>query len=217
MLAEWRSGGPQRPDQNRSDVPLILFGRSIPGGRHLAGLGLRTTLPVGGVGGAHVEHLHCRCGPDDSGDGGSTLQRLATGDPRGRAFIGHSLPLTQRVPTIAVAPHAVRKHDHALIEHDWYDLAMQGDSVIGPPHPHVLAEDVAEDVMLYDTDHETFISLNSTAGDVWRLSSGEFTLQEIIDRLASSYQMATADISDEVAAIVDDLVDAGLLQTQPPR
>jgi Coenzyme PQQ synthesis protein D (PqqD) len=93
---------------------------------------------------------------------------------------------------------------------------MQGDSVIGPPHPHVLAEDVAEDVMLYDTDNETFISLNSTAGDVWRLASGEFTFQEIVDRLASSYQVQAADISDEVAAIVDELVAAGLLQTQPP-
>jgi Coenzyme PQQ synthesis protein D (PqqD) len=92
---------------------------------------------------------------------------------------------------------------------------MQGDSVIGPPHSHVLAEDVAEDILLYDTANETFISLNSTAGDVWRLASGEFTLDEVVDLLAASYQVDPSSISDEVAAIVEELVEAGLLQAGP--
>ncbi len=86
--------------------------------------------------------------------------------------------------------------------------------MIGPPFAHVLEEDVAEDLLLYDTENDSFVSLNSTGADVWRLANGQLTLSEIVDRLAGSYQVAPTGIGDEVSAIVDELIDAGLLQTQ---
>ena len=63
-------------------------------------------------------------------------------------------------------------------------------------------------------DAEVFVSLNATAGDVWRLATGELIVDEIVARLASSYEVAPDSIRDDVVAAVDRLVEAGLLQTQ---
>ena len=89
---------------------------------------------------------------------------------------------------------------------------MEEDARIGPPASHVLEENVREDVLLYDTGKEEFVSLNSTAGDVWRLATGELTVDGIVDKLASSYQVPADSIRADVAATVEQLIGAGLLQ-----
>ena len=70
------------------------------------------------------------------------------------------------------------------------------------------------DVLLFDRDREQFVTLNATAADVWRLADGSHTLDEIVALLASSYQTDADSIGEDVAAIVDELIDGGLLQTQ---
>lgn len=89
---------------------------------------------------------------------------------------------------------------------------MQGTSVIGPPHAHVLEEEVGDDVLLYDAARGQFVSLNATAGDVWRLSDGDLTFDEIVERLASAYGLGRAEMSGAVATVVEEFVAADLLQ-----
>ena len=91
---------------------------------------------------------------------------------------------------------------------------MQGDALVGPTSGPVLEEDVVDDLALFDTKPELFITLNSTAGDVWRLATGEFTLRQLVERLAESYQVAPSDISDDVTAMVEEFIDAGLIETR---
>ncbi|MEX1133479.1 MAG: PqqD family protein [Acidimicrobiia bacterium] len=88
------------------------------------------------------------------------------------------------------------------------------DHVVGPPHEHILAEEVSDELVLYDPVQETFVALNSTAADVWRMATGEYTVDEIVSSLASSYGMPDEAIRDQVETAVRELVEAGLL---PPE
>ena len=57
---------------------------------------------------------------------------------------------------------------------------------IGPPLSHILEEEVAVEVLLYDDQRKLFVSLNETAADIWRLSTGEFSSEDIVSRIAMS-------------------------------
>ncbi len=43
-------------------------------------------------------------------------------------------------------------------------LPMSGPTV-EPPHAHILEEEVANEIVLYDSERELFVSLNPTASD----------------------------------------------------
>ncbi len=92
---------------------------------------------------------------------------------------------------------------------------MEHSTFIGPAPAHVLEEEAASDVLLFDRDRDRFVSLNATAADVWRLADGEHTLGQIVDLLASSYDVGPDSIRDDVEGIVSDLVDKKLLQIRP--
>ena len=60
---------------------------------------------------------------------------------------------------------------------------------IGPPPAHILETEVNGEISLYDPRSESVLVLNQTASDVWRLSDGEQTLEEIVQLLAVAYQV----------------------------
>lgn len=76
----------------------------------------------------------------------------------------------------------------------------------------IVAEELDAEVCLYRPDNDEVLILNETAGDIWRLSDGELTVNDLIDRLASSYQVERASIEPDVISVITDLADRGYLQ-----
>ena len=58
---------------------------------------------------------------------------------------------------------------------------------------------------------DSVVTLNETGSAVWSLCDGTRTVGEIINELASAYQVASTEIADDVNALVDQLVEAGFL------
>lgn len=77
--------------------------------------------------------------------------------------------------------------------------------------PGVLVEDLDSDVCLYRADIDEVLVLNATAGDVWRLTDGDFELDQVVQRLAEVYRLPTDDIREQVRSVVADLLDRGYL------
>ncbi len=83
---------------------------------------------------------------------------------------------------------------------------------IGPPAPHVRVEEVDGDLVLFDTERHQVYELNPTAGDIWRLATGEFDEQEMITLLARAYGVEPETIAADVTRVIADLRERGLLQ-----
>jgi len=77
---------------------------------------------------------------------------------------------------------------------------LQTDKVTGKP------------VLLYP---EGVLLLNPTGHAIVRLCSGEATLQEIVDNLASRYNMPRVEIASEVAEYLERLRARNLLELAP--
>ena len=75
----------------------------------------------------------------------------------------------------------------------------------------VIVEDLDDDVCLYRADIDEVLVLNQAAGDIWRLSDGELTVDEIASRLSVSYDLPHTDLSNNVRSVVDDLETRGYL------
>jgi PqqD family protein of HPr-rel-A system len=86
-----------------------------------------------------------------------------------------------------------------------------GNSRVGPAAPGVVETEVDDSVALFQPESGQVFVLNVTAADVWRLSDGELTLDEVVAALAVAYGKAPEAIRADVAATVDRLRDDGLL------
>lgn len=95
-------------------------------------------------------------------------------------------------------------------------LVEMEDKVIGPPHSEVLEEEVSDELVLYDAAHETFVALNSSAADVWRMATGEHTIDDIVIRIAASYGVKADEIREQVERTIRELLEAGLLSSPRP-
>ncbi|MGI8665370.1 MAG: PqqD family protein [Jatrophihabitans sp.] len=77
--------------------------------------------------------------------------------------------------------------------------------------PDVVVEDLDDDVCLYRPDIDEVVVLNATAGDVWRLADGQLSMDEVIQRLASAYQLSVESVRGDVESVFIDLLDRGYL------
>lgn len=82
--------------------------------------------------------------------------------------------------------------------------------LIGPPAAHVVEEELGDDIVLYDSERKQFYELNPTASDVWRLATGEFTEDRIVDLLASAYEAEPDDLRTQVGDVLTMMRDAHL-------
>ena len=82
---------------------------------------------------------------------------------------------------------------------------------IGPPLAHILETEIDEEISLYDPQTEQVVVLNKTASDVWRLSDGEFDVEEIVRLLAAAYGVEVSEIRSEVEETIRNFLDQGLL------
>lgn len=83
--------------------------------------------------------------------------------------------------------------------------------VVGPPAAHVVESEVDGRVSLYDPQSEEVLVLNESASDVWRLSDGSQTLEQMVVLLAKAYGVEPAAIDDEVVETVQGFRERGLL------
>ncbi len=81
---------------------------------------------------------------------------------------------------------------------------------VGPPAKHVRVEDVDGDLVLFDTARSQMYELNPTAGDVWRLCTGDHDIEEIVELLASAYGVEPRAIAADVNRVVTEFRDRGL-------
>ena len=79
------------------------------------------------------------------------------------------------------------------------------------PTDGVIVEDLDDDVCLYRADIDEVLVLNQPAGDIWRLSDGELTVDEIADRLSLAYALPDTDLTGNVRSVVEDLETRGYL------
>lgn len=91
----------------------------------------------------------------------------------------------------------------------------RGDSAtskrVGPPVAGVVEREVAGCLVLLSPDEERALVLNETASDIWRLLSGDLTLDKIVRLLARAYQAEPFDIYRDVELTVTCLRRHGLL------
>ncbi len=81
---------------------------------------------------------------------------------------------------------------------------------IGPPAAHVVEEELDGDIVLYDSQRLKYYELNPTASDVWRLATGDFTFEEIVEKLSIAYQMNQDEIRLQVAEVIEMMRKAHL-------
>ncbi len=82
---------------------------------------------------------------------------------------------------------------------------------IGPPARGVVEREVAGCFVLLCPEEEHVLLLNETASDVWRLVSGDLSLEKIVDLLARAYHTEPGYIYEDVELTVARLRDHGLL------
>lgn len=89
-------------------------------------------------------------------------------------------------------------------------------SRIGPAPDHIIETEVGGDISLYDPSRAEVLVLNTTASDIWRLSDGKHTLDNIISLLAQAYGKDPASIRPDVEATVRDMIERGFLPPADP-
>ena len=63
---------------------------------------------------------------------------------------------------------------------------------------------------------ERGLELNNTATAIARLCTGEWTIDQMVDRLTRAYdEVSSSEIRREVCKFLDALADRGLLQREP--
>jgi len=82
---------------------------------------------------------------------------------------------------------------------------------IGPPPVQILETEIDGEISLYNPHSEAVLVLNPTASDVWRLSDGEHTLEEMVRLLAAAYQVRPEDIRRDVEQAVRNIIEEGFL------
>ena len=71
-------------------------------------------------------------------------------------------------------------------------------------------------ISAYSPLKDEVVFLNATASDVWRLADGEHTVDEVAALLAAAYARDAGALRGDVARLLADLAEAGLLPGGAP-
>lgn len=78
--------------------------------------------------------------------------------------------------------------------------------------PDVVSDQVGEEAVLISPKQARVRMLNETGSLIWRLSDGSKTLREIAEAVASEYDTTVEECLADVAAFVEELVAAGVME-----
>lgn len=85
------------------------------------------------------------------------------------------------------------------------------DTLVGRPADTVRAEELDDELTLFDIRTGTAVALNRTAADIFALADGVSTVSEVVETLARTYAVEPSTIADEVHRVVGELTAAGIL------
>jgi hypothetical protein len=75
----------------------------------------------------------------------------------------------------------------------------------------VIAQRVQDETVLFDMGTGNYYSLNELGSEAWDLLAEGLSLSEIAARLAAGYDAPVQTIEDDLQALLDELIQAGLL------
>lgn len=93
-------------------------------------------------------------------------------------------------------------------------LAAVHNAVVGPPLDDVTEVEVDGQACLYSPRGDAVVMLNQTASDIWFLCDGSLSEDQIVSRLAASYDVTARSIDTDVRSTIRSFLDAGLLPTR---
>ena len=88
---------------------------------------------------------------------------------------------------------------------------MAGVERVGPAKGHIIETEIDGEISLYDPSTEQVMVLNRTASDIWLLSDGEHTLDEMTELLANVYGVESAAIRNDVEEAVSSFIENGFI------
>jgi hypothetical protein len=88
---------------------------------------------------------------------------------------------------------------------------MAGAQRVGPAKDHIIETDIEGEISLYDPSTEQVMVLNRTASDIWLLSDGDHTLEELTNLLANAYGVESAEIKNDVEETVSSFIENGFM------
>lgn len=83
--------------------------------------------------------------------------------------------------------------------------------MVGAPAPTVSTMPLGDELSIFDSATGRAFALNRTAADVFALADGRTTMTEIVGILSRAYDAEPADVAADVALVVRELTEAGLL------
>lgn len=93
---------------------------------------------------------------------------------------------------------------------------MGGAKRVGPGKGHIIETEIDGEISLYDPTTDQVMVLNQTASDIWLLSDGEHTLDELTDLLAQAYGVAPEEIEHDVETTVAQFAESGFIDSGGP-
>ncbi len=78
-------------------------------------------------------------------------------------------------------------------------------------------EEIDGEVLLYSPKATRSIYLNPSASLIWRLCTGEFSTQEIIDSLREQFPDQAETIADDVMATLDHFIESQAVELVEPE
>jgi len=81
--------------------------------------------------------------------------------------------------------------------------------------PDVVSCQLQDQTVLLDTRQGSYFTLNPVAAECWGLLGVSRGLDELTEQIAQSYEIDAAECRVDIAALLTELVDAGLVQAIP--
>lgn len=82
------------------------------------------------------------------------------------------------------------------------------------PCPHVLCAGVGDEAVLYHEQSGAYFGLNAVAARVWELAETGVTIRQILDVLASEFEVEPGVLDADIRSLVPQLVSQGLCEVQ---
>ena len=73
---------------------------------------------------------------------------------------------------------------------------------------------IAEEAVILSLDTKVLRGLNPVGSRVWELIDGQRTLDEIVDRIVSEFDVDRSQAADDVGEFARELLDRGLVTAQ---
>ena len=78
--------------------------------------------------------------------------------------------------------------------------------------PEVLFQEVSGEMVLLDLESEQYFGLDTVGARIWSLMESGASERELVDRLLAEYEVGRETLEKDVAELLDQLAEAGLIE-----